>query len=226
MLLLTVFLVGCEQRGSYQRGYDSGYQAGVTNGHDVGYREGYEQGYTAARPNGAALAEQAVIPIRIGSFLGGLGVLLGLGYCLFGVFAADLTPPVVASKTAAIAVAVLLASVAIFLLAAHRLPLPLLLSGRFEQPLALTLATLGCAAPFFLGAAWLDSVARRPWSRARQALLVGLLAFSIWTFAALVVALLQTPGPERYLFSYLGLGALLGLMAFVAFRLIRKADGW
>jgi hypothetical protein len=224
LLPAVLFLASCDSR-PYQRGYEDGYSKGYADGHDVGYRQGYEHGYSQARPGGSELSSSEAGWVNFGALLGGFGLLGGLAYAALALVVADISPEVAKAKAGAIAVAILLSAIMV-LMGAHRIADPLLLAGRPGSRLLTGIIVLLAAVPTVVAAAWLRSLRKDIWSARQQTVLAAAFSFTIFFVFASVVAMMKAPEGERYLFPYIGIGILLGMVSHVAFRLMRRAEGW
>jgi hypothetical protein len=227
LLLVTagLLLTGC-QSNSYERGYEEGYTTGYSKGEEAGYRRGYEDGYFSARPPGDVMSESSARLVTFGATLGAVGLLIGLGYCACVMVAADISADIAAAKAGASAFALMLAAISTVLLGAHRFADPLLLLPRPGSPVVLTLLVLLFSAPAFVTIAWIRSIIRRSWGTRQQTTITASFVFAFFFALAVEIALMKAPQGERYLFCYLGLGVLLGMIAHAAFRLTRKAEGF
>lgn len=231
VLLAGIILAGCEGR-SYQRGYDDGhrdgyskgYEEGYANGYKAGYEKGYGDGFFAARPPGGEITGSSAGWVKFGATLGGLGLLILLFRCAYALVAADVTIDVAATKAGGIAVAVVLAGIMIAL-GAHRIADPVLLAGRPESPLATLMLVVIAAGLSFFGAACLRSIEKENWARHQQTIFASLSVFGFCMLLAVQTAMMKTPEGERYWFCFIGLGILLGVLAHIVFRLMRKIEG-
>jgi hypothetical protein len=232
--LIALLLGGCQSQRTYEDGYDDGYDdgyaQGVTNGQDVGYRqgldEGYSRGYATARPAGAELSGRAAFLVRVGALMGGLLFALGLLACAWRLAFATGDRNARIGKGASAAVSIVLASIMTTLLGINRSFDFLLLLGRPESPYLLTVLVTSVAIAAFFATAFLASFIQVERSMRAQAYLAAVFAFLLTVVIAGEGALLGAPSPERYVFSYVAVGILVGCSAFGAHRLLRKAEGW